>query len=295
MKIETKKNERIDKHLADSTDISRSRIKDLILKGYVLVNDLVVKPNYKLKENDEIELLDPPTESLDLEPINLNLDIVFEDEDVAVVNKPRGLSVHPATSIKEPTLVHGLLYQLDSLSSINGTIRPGIVHRIDKDTTGLLMIAKNDNAHNSLVNQLKDRTINRRYIALVHGVINESRGRIEAPIARCPHDKIKMAVVEGGKEAITNFTVLEKFKEFTLIECKLETGRTHQIRVHMKYINHPLYQDKVYGPEKNATGQYLHAKVIGFNHPKTNEYLEFDSELPDYFKAKLEELRKEMM
>lgn len=293
MRLETIPKERIDKVVANQTNYSRSRIQDLIVKGYVLVNEEIVKPNYKLKENDEIELLEPPTESLELEPVNLNLDIYYEDDDVAVVYKPRGLSVHPASSIKEPTLVHGLLYQLNHLSGINGTVRPGIVHRIDKDTTGLLMIAKNDIAHQSLVEQLKNRTINRRYVALVHGVIKENRGRIEAPIARCPYDKVKMDVVEGGKEAVTNFVVLERFKDFTLIECKLETGRTHQIRVHMKYINHPLYQDKIYGPDKNGSGQYLHAKIIGFNHPITNKYLEFDSPLPDFFEEKLKELRRE--
>lgn len=293
MRLETIEKERIDKLVASQTEYSRSRIQDLIVQGYVLVNDMIVKPNYRLKKDDEIELLEPPTEDLHLDPINLNLDIVYEDEDVAVVYKPKGLSVHPASSIKEPTLVNGLLFQLNHLSGINGTARPGIVHRIDKDTTGLLMIAKNDLAHQSLVEQLKNRTITRRYVALVHGVIKENRGRIEAPIARCPYDKIKMDVVEGGKQAITNFTVLERFKDFTLVECKLETGRTHQIRVHMKYINHPLYQDKIYGPDKSGTGQFLHAQVIGFNHPRTGKYLEFSYPLPENFSNFLEELRRQ--
>ena len=287
-------NERLDKYLTTKTDLSRTRIQELIESKNITVNENPTKANYKVKLNDLIIILVPEDEAYDIEPVNMNLDIVYEDSDVLVVNKPQGLIVHPTLSTKEKTLVNGLMYQVKDLSGINGVNRPGIVHRIDKDTSGLLMVAKNDYSHNSLVEQLKNKTTKRLYIALVYGVINENKGRINAPIGRDKTDRKKMAVVEDGKEAVTNFTVLERFDGYTLIECKLETGRTHQIRVHMKYIGHPLVGDPLYGPKKviGNTGQFLHAKLIGFNHPRTNEYLEFTTDIPDNFKEILEKLRK---
>lgn len=286
--------DRIDKYLTTKTDLSRTRIQELIDSNNILVNDNPTKANYKVKENDLITIMIPEEEAYDIEPINMNLEIVYEDSDVCVVNKPQGLIVHPTLTTKEKTLVNGLMYQIKDLSGINGINRPGIVHRIDKDTSGLLMVAKNDFAHQSLVTQLMNKTTNRIYIALVYGVIDTNLGRINAPIGRDKQDRKKMAVVEDGKEAITNFKVLERFDGYTLIECKLETGRTHQIRVHMKYIGHPLVGDPLYGPKKviGNTGQFLHAKLIGFNHPRTNEYLEFTRDIPDNFKEILEKLRK---
>ena len=286
--------DRIDKYLTTKTDLSRTRIQELIDSNNILVNDNPTKANYKVKENDLITIMIPEEEAYDIEPINMNLEIVYEDSDVCVVNKPQGLIVHPTLTTKEKTLVNGLMYQIKDLSGINGVNRPGIVHRIDKDTSGLLMVAKNDFAHQSLVTQLMNKTTNRIYIALVYGVIDTNWGRINAPIGRDKQDRKKMAVVEDGKEAITNFKILERFDGYTLIECKLETGRTHQIRVHMKYIGHPLVGDPLYGPKKviGNTGQFLHAKLIGFNHPRTNEYLEFTRDIPDNFKELLEKLRK---
>ena len=292
--VEENSLDRIDKYLTTKTDLSRTRIQELIDSNNILVNDNPTKANYKVKENDLIVVIIPEEEAYDLEPINMNLEIVYEDSDVCVVNKPQCLIVHPTLTTKEHTLVNGLMYQIKDLSGINGVNRPGIVHRIDKDTSGLLMVAKNDIAHQSLVNQLMNKTTNRLYVALVYGVIDNNLGRINAPIGRDKLDRKKMAVVEDGKEAITNFRVLERFDGYTLIECKLETGRTHQIRVHMKYIGHPLVGDPLYGPKKviGTTGQFLHAKLIGFNHPRTNKYMEFTSEIPDNFKEILEKLRK---
>ena len=285
-------NIRLDKALSNIlTDKSRNYIEHLLDEGLITVNCNIEKPSYKVKVNDEIEYT-IKEESLELEAEDLGLEIVYEDDYVAVVNKPKGMSVHPGAGINEGTLVNGLLYELDSLSTINGVVRPGIVHRIDKDTTGLLMIAKNDEASKSLTEQLSKHECNRVYNALVYGVINESKGRINAPIGRSEDDRKKMAVRKDGKEAITNFKVLKRFKDFTFIECKLETGRTHQIRVHLEYIGHPLVGDRVYGRRKviGDQGQFLHAKTIGFRHPKTNEWMEFDSELPDYFKEFMDTL-----
>ncbi len=286
--------ERIDKYLSVKTDLSRTRIQELIDSKNITVNEKETKANYKVKENDLILIEVPEDEAYNIEPVNMNLDIVYEDSDVLVVNKPQGLIVHPTLSTKEKTLVNGLMYQVKDLSGINGVNRPGIVHRIDKDTSGLLMVAKNDASHNSLVEQLKNKTTKRLYVALVYGVIEENKGRINAPIGRDKTDRKKMAVVEDGKPAVTNFTVLERFDGYTLVECKLETGRTHQIRVHMKYIGHPLVGDPLYGPKKviGDTGQFLHAKLIGFNHPKDGRYLEFTVDMPDNFKQILEKLRK---
>ena len=285
-------NVRLDKAISNIlTDKSRNYIEALLDDGLITVNGKIEKPSYKVKLNDEIEITEKE-ENIDVLPEDLGLDIVYEDDYVAIVNKPKGMSVHPGAGINEGTLVNGLLYELDSLSTINGVIRPGIVHRIDKDTTGLLMIAKNDEASKSLTEQLSKHECNRVYHALVYGVITENKGRINAPIARSEIDRKKMAVVKNGKEAITNFKVLKRFKDFTYIECKLETGRTHQIRVHLEYIGHPLVGDKTYGRRKviGDQGQFLHAKTIGFYHPKTHEWMEFDSELPDYFKEFMDNL-----
>ena len=223
----------------------------------------------------------------------MDLDIVYEDEDVIVVNKPTGMIVHPSAGIYSGTLVNALLYHCHDLSAINGITRPGIVHRIDKETSGLLMVAKNDNAHRSLSKQLEEHSVVRRYVALVHGVINHNVGRIEAPIGRDSKDRKKMAVTsKNAKDAITNFKVLERYDDMTLIECRLETGRTHQIRVHMQYIGHPVYGDPQYGfrNDDNTHGQYLHAKVLGFVHPRTNEHMYFEAPLPDFFEEKIKEL-----
>lgn len=275
-------------------DISRTDIQNRLKSGHILVNQKQVKPNYKVKTGDEIEFFEREDVESDIVPENLNLDIVYEDEDLAVVNKPRGMVVHPAAGHRTGTLVNGLMYQLDHLSGINGELRPGIVHRIDMDTTGLLMVAKNDIAHRHLVEQLVEKTVTRKYTALVHGVIPHNLGTIEAPIGRNPKERQEMAVVDDGKDAVTHFNVLERFKDFTLVECVLETGRTHQIRVHMKYIGYPLAGDPKYGPRKTieTDGQLLHAGVIGFIHPKTGEYLEFKSELPQYFTDILDDLKK---
>ncbi len=285
--------ERLDKAAALKSGISRGLIQDMINDGHVLVNGKGEKNKYILKLNDVIEIIKREPKSLELEAKDLNIEIIYEDDDVAVVYKPEGMVVHPANGNNEGTLVNGLLYEMDINDTINDVKRPGIVHRIDKDTSGLLMIAKNDLALKSLSAQLKEHSCNRLYVALVYGEIAENKGRIDAPIGRDPLDRKKMAVVAGGKEAVTNFRVLERFKGFTLIECKLETGRTHQIRVHMKYIGHPLVGDKVYGPKRviGETGQFLHAKTIGFVHPRTGEYMEFSHELPDYFLEKINELR----
>lgn len=285
--------ERLDKALTSLLDgKSRNYALKCIAEGKVLVNNQRQKPSYQLKSNDEISYEVLEESSLDLEAKNLNLEIIYEDADVAVVNKPKGMVVHPGAGNMEDTLVHGLLYELEDLSTINGVIRPGIVHRIDKDTTGLLMIAKNDLAAISLAEQLKEHTCKRRYLALVYGSFVEDKGKINAPIGRDPLDRKKMAVVKMGKPAVTHFKVVKRYKGFTLIECELETGRTHQIRVHMNYIDHPVVGDKVYGRRKviGEQGQFLHAKCIGFHHPRTKEWLEFEVDLPMYFQKFLNDL-----
>ena len=285
---------RLDKVLSDSfPDLSRSYIQTLIKDGAVSVNGEKGKANYKCRLNDTIELTIPEPEPLEVVPEDMDLDIVYQDEFVIVVNKPAGMVVHPAPGSMNGTLVNGLMAQINDLSGINGVLRPGIVHRIDKDTSGLLMVAKNDLAHESLVNQLVEKTVTRRYIALVHGIIPHETGIIDAPIGRDSKDRKKMAVVEGGKHAVTHFKVLKRFKDFSLIECRLETGRTHQIRVHMKYIGYPLAGDPQYGPRKTLEtnhGQFLHAAILGFEHPSTHEYLEFSAPLPDYFEKTIEKL-----
>ncbi|MCT4621371.1 MAG: RluA family pseudouridine synthase [Marinisporobacter sp.] len=281
---------RLDLYLSKQLeDMSRSYIQKLIEKGNVKINNQEIKTKkYKVIENDEIIIEIPQPEVLKIESENIPIEMVYEDDDLLVVNKPQGMVVHPAPGNYHGTLVNALMYHCKNLSSINGVIRPGIVHRIDKDTSGLLMVAKSDQAHKSLAEQLKEHSINRRYIALVHGNIKEETGTICAPIGRHPVDRLKMAVVDrNGKDATTHFTVLKRWKEYTLIEAKLETGRTHQIRVHMAYIKHPLVGDPTYGPKKQKfrlNGQLLHAKVIGFIHPIKNEYMEFVADLPEYFK-----------
>lgn len=286
-------NNRLDKVLSILLETSRTNAQSLIEEGLVLVNDKSCKAKYSVSINDEIKVQIKEKTNLELEAQDLNIKVLYEDDYVAVVYKPEGMVVHPANGNASGTLVNGLLHEMDIKETINDVVRPGIVHRIDKDTSGLLMIAKNDIAMASLQAQLKDHSCNRRYIALVYGELEANKGRIEAPIGRDPEDRKKMAVVAGGKDAITNFTVIERFKGYTLVECKLETGRTHQIRVHMKYIGHPLVGDKVYGPRKTIgdKGQYLHAKTIGFVHPKSGEYMEFSQDIPQYFEEFLNELR----
>lgn len=285
---------RLDKLVTTLFSLSRNLAKDLIEEGNIKVNSQIVKAKYLPLLNDEITYEEKEAKPLDLEAEDLGINVIYEDDDVAVVYKPEGMVVHPANGNENGTLVNGLLHEIEFNDSINDVKRPGIVHRIDKDTSGLLMIAKNDLAVKSLEAQLKVHSCNRTYVALVYGEIAEDHGRIIAPIGRDPEDRKKMAVIAGGKDSITNFKVLERFKGYTLVECRLETGRTHQIRVHMKYIGHPLVGDKVYGPKKviGEHGQFLHAKTIGFMHPRTGEYLEFSSELPDYFKQMIEELRQ---
>lgn len=291
--------ERVDKVLSELNEsLSRSYIQKLISSGLLTVNDDNKKSGYKLKEGDNISLDIPDSIIPDIVPENIPLDIVYEDNDVAIVNKPRGMVVHPSAGHYSNTLVNALLYHLNGrLSGINGVLRPGIVHRIDKDTSGLLIICKNDISHNSIAAQLKEHSCERRYRAIVHGNFDSLEGTVSGNIGRSSSDRKKMAITKDGKEAITHYTVLEQFKGYSYIECKLETGRTHQIRVHMTSINHPLFGDPVYGtvnePVK-TNGQMLHAKSIGFVSPTTNEFISFDSELPDDFMKVLSYLRTKL-
>ena len=291
--------ERIDKYLTKIfTDQSRSYLQGLIEKGNVLVNDKSVKSNYKLKIYDEVKVTIPEPLILKAEPENIPINIVYEDSDVIVVNKPQGMVVHPAPGNYTGTLVNGLLYHCNDLSTINGVIRPGIVHRIDKDTSGILVIAKNDNSHNFLSEQLRNHSMKREYYAVVEGVLKQDKGTIDKPLGRNKKDRLKMGIVEGGKRAVTHYEVLERYKSNTLIKCILETGRTHQIRVHMASIGHPLIGDPLYGFKKQKyklEGQMLHAKVLGFIHPSSKEYMEFSSELPGYFKNLIEKLHNEIL
>lgn len=291
---EQQQGERIDKAISSiQTEWSRTQISNWITDGIVKVNGETVKAKYKVKAGDVVEIIVPEAEPLDVIAENLALDIVYEDADVLVVNKPKGMVVHPAPGHMTGTLVNGLMYHCKDLSGINGILRPGIVHRIDKDTSGLLMVAKNDVAHESLVEQLVNKTVTRKYTALVHGHIAHDKGTIDAPIGRDQKDRQKQAVVDKGKHAVTHFQVMERFGDYTLVECRLETGRTHQIRVHMNYIGFPLVGDPKYGPRKTIDfgGQVLHAGVLGFNHPTTDEYMEFEAPLPVDYVQLLEELR----
>lgn len=286
---------RIDKVLTTlEPEITRSQLKNLINDGHVTVNGQLVKPKYKVQSGDKISLVKPEPQSLELTPENIPLDIVYEDDDVIVVNKPQGMVVHPAPGHPDHTLVNALLYH-SPLSTINGTFRPGIVHRIDKDTSGLLMVAKNDLAHQSLAEQLRNKTNQREYLALVYGQIKEDEGTIDAPLGRNPQDRKKQAVVKGGRHAVTHFKVMKRYDNFTLIKCILETGRTHQIRVHMKYIGHPLVGDPLYGPRKviGKNGQFLHAALLGFKHPRTGEEMVFEAPLPENFQKMLDKLDKQ--
>lgn len=276
---------RIDKILPKLTEhLSRSQIQKRIENGQILVNGETIKANYKLRLNDQVDLKVVEPQTLSIEPEDIPLDIIYEDDDVLVVNKPQGMVVHPSAGHANHTLVNSLLFHTP-LSTINGEYRPGIVHRIDKDTSGLLMVAKNDIAHQSLAEQLKNKTNTREYWAIVHGQIAEDEGTIDALIARNPQNRQKQAIVQGGKNAVTHFKVIKRYQHYTLISCRLETGRTHQIRVHMQYIKHPVAGDPLYGPHKTlpGNGQYLHAKTLGFEHPRTHEQLLFDAPLPDYF------------
>lgn len=288
---------RLDAFLAGKMEKTRSSVQKLIEEEDVRLNGAPAAKNARLREGDRVEAAEPPPEVLDVKPQNIPLDIVYEDQDLLVVNKPKGMVVHPAAGNPDGTLVNALLFHCgDSLSGINGVIRPGIVHRIDKDTSGLLIVAKNDRAHQSLAEQIAVHSFTRIYNAVVYGIVKEEEGTVSAPIGRHPTDRKRMAVLSsGGREAVTHYRVLERFPGFTLVECRLETGRTHQIRVHMAHIGHPVAGDPVYGPKKCITelqGQCLHARVIGFIHPATGEYLEFDSGLPPYFERFLEKLRR---
>ena len=279
-------NKRIDSYLIDVLNFSRSKIQKMLKENYIKVNDKSIKNSYLLKKGDVIEISDYEEEMPSIAAEDMNLDIVYEDDDVIVVNKGNGVVVHPAVGNANHTLVNGLMYHSKKLSDVNGSFRPGIVHRIDAYTTGLLMVAKNNEAHDFLAKQLEEKSTTRKYVALVWGVIENDTGTIDAPIGRDRQDRKKMAVTDqNSKEAITHFKVLNRYKNATLIELKLETGRTHQIRVHMNYIGHPVVNDPVYGRRKkiDETGQCLHAKTIGFIHPRTKKYMEFDSELPECF------------
>lgn len=277
--------DRVDRFLAEKIEsLSRSTIKKLIQEEKILVNQEKIKASYQLKDQDLIEVVDVDLSETQIIPVKMDLDIVYEDSDIIVINKPSGLVVHPAPGHYQDTLVNGLLYHLNSLSDINGELRPGIVHRIDKDTSGLLMVAKNNFSHEVLAKELQEKSTKREYMAIVEGVINNKRGKINAPIGRDKKNRLKMAITADGKSAVTNFEVLETFSDSSLIKCILETGRTHQIRVHMQYIGHPLVNDFVYGNARsNEYGQYLHAQTLGFTHPRKKEWMEFSSELPKEF------------
>jgi 23S rRNA pseudouridine1911/1915/1917 synthase len=289
---------RIDAWIASKVeDVSRSYVQKLINDGLVLVNNKSIKSNYKLKPRDSVFIRIPEPEKLDVVAEDIKLDILYEDEDVIVVNKPKGMVVHPAAGNYTGTLVNALMgYCSNTLSDINGVIRPGIVHRIDKDTSGVLVVAKNNAAHEKLSLRLKEHDIKRVYVAVVNGVIREETGKVDAPIGRHPVERKKMAVnTRNGRRAVTYFKVLERFHDATYVEVTLETGRTHQIRVHMSYIGHPIIGDPVYGSRKQKygiVGQVLHAKVLGFVHPVKNEYMEFEAEIPECFKNLLKELHK---
>ena len=279
-------NLRIDKYLVNNTNFSRSKIQNLLDSNHILVNGKSVKASYLVKENDLITMEEVSNES-DITPEDIPLDIIYEDEYLMVVNKPSGMVTHPAPGNYHGTLVNALMHHCQTLSSVNGDIRPGIVHRIDADTSGLLLIAKNDEVHNDLAKQISEKTVVRKYVCLVHGIINEDSATIDAPIGRDPKNRQKMAVTaENSKNAITHIKVLARYKDSTLIECRLETGRTHQIRVHMNYINHPVVNDPVYSNHKmddESFGQMLHAKEIGFVHPITKKFMDFTVEPPEAF------------
>jgi len=288
--------DRIDKHVAEAMEegVSRTQVQEWIRIGAVRVNDAVVKPNYKLAAGDRIAVDPPEAEDAEIEPEDIPLDIAYEDADVIVINKPRGMVVHPALGHRTGTVVNALMYHCKDLSGINGVMRPGIVHRIDKDTSGLIMAAKNDLAHASLAEQLKAHTVIRKYVALVHGNMPHDQGTVDAPIGRDPQDRKMFTVTaKGGKESVTHFAVLERLDDYTLLELRLETGRTHQIRVHMKYIGYPLAGDPIYGRAKTIplNGQALHAAMLGFDHPRTGEPMLFEAPIPADMEEILHNLR----
>ncbi|PRY83305.1 RluA family pseudouridine synthase [Alkalibacterium olivapovliticus] len=286
---------RLDKFLNDQLpDNSRSQIQSWIKDEQVTVNGEPSKANYKVQKDDLIDISVPDPVEIDAKPEDIAIDIVYQDEDVVVVNKPQGMVVHPSLGHENHTLVNALLYHIKDLSGINGKIRPGIVHRIDKDTSGLLMVAKNDVAHEKLAEQLSEKTARREYIGLVHGVIENDKGTIDAPIGRDPKNRKKFTVIENGKPSVTHFEVLERFKEFTLLKLQLETGRTHQIRVHLAYIGFKMAGDPLYGPRKTlpGNGQFLHATSLSFEHPRTGERLSFTVPLPDIFEETLDYARR---
>ncbi|HJC47710.1 MAG TPA: RluA family pseudouridine synthase [Candidatus Lachnoclostridium pullistercoris] len=278
-------------------DLSRSYIQKILKNGGVLVNGKAVKSSYRVAENDVVEVTVPEPEEPEVAAEPMELDIIYEDQDLILINKPKGMVVHPAAGHTSGTLVNGLLAHCrGDLSGINGVLRPGIVHRIDMDTTGVLVACKNDFAHQSIADQLKVHSITRKYYAIVHGVIKEEEGTVDAPIGRHPTDRKKMSInYKNGREAVTHYRVLQRFEKYTYVECQLETGRTHQIRVHMASIHHPLLGDTVYGPAKcpipGLQGQTLHAGVLGFVHPRTGEYMEFSAPLPEYFQKLLKILK----
>ena len=289
--------QRIDRYLSDELeDRSRSYIQKIMKEGYVKVNQKPVKSNYRLSFGDSVEVTLPEAKEPDIVPENIPLDILYEDQDIIMINKPKQMVVHPAPGHYSGTLVNALMYHCgDELSGINGCMRPGIVHRIDMDTTGSLVVCKNDKAHQSLSEQLKVHSIRRIYVAIVHGNIKEDSGTVNAPIGRHPTDRKKMSThCKNGRDAVTHYKVLERFGDYTYIQCELETGRTHQIRVHMASIGHPLLGDVVYGPGKcpiaGLEGQTLHAGILGFIHPRTGEYMEFTAPLPEYFEKLLNTL-----
>lgn len=286
---------RLDKFISEKlNENSRNQVQSWIKEGLVTVNEEEAKANYKVQTGDVIHVTINEPEEIDAQPEDIALDIVYEDSDVVVINKPQGMVVHPSIGHSGGTLVNALLFHVKDLSGINGKIRPGIVHRIDKDTSGLLMVAKNDLAHEKLAEQLQEKTATREYIALVHGIIENDKGTIDAPIGRDPRNRKKFKVIQGGKESVTHFEVIERFSEYTLLRLNLETGRTHQIRVHLEYIGHRMAGDPLYGPRKTleGEGQFLHATSLSFVHPRTGERLTFNAPLPDYFNETLEWVRQ---
>lgn len=293
---EESENTRIDSALSFLLpDKSRSYIQKIIKDGEILVNGKAVKQSYTLKMDDEILCNIPEAVMLQVEPEEMNLDIVYEDSDIIIVNKPKDMVVHPAPGHMSGTLVNGIMHHCKDLSGINGVLRPGIVHRIDKDTTGLLIICKNDMSHNVIAEQLKEHSIERTYHAICHGVLKDDNGVIDAPLGRSNNDRKKMAIIPGGKRAVTHYTVIERFENATYVKLNLETGRTHQIRVHMASLGHPLLGDNVYGRSDDKYlkfGQLLHAKSLGIVHPTSHEFMQFDSDIPEYFKDILEKLKK---
>lgn len=295
---ESEENTRLDLFISTKfQDKSRSYIQGIIENGGAKVNSKHKKSNYKLRINDEVCVSIPENKELDVAAEKIKLDILYEDSDVIVVDKPQGMVVHPAPGNYTGTLVNALLYHCKDLSGINGVNRPGIVHRIDKDTSGVLVVAKNDRSHRFLAEQLKEHTMTRVYLALVEGIVKADEGTVDAPLGRHPVERVKISIVKNGRNAVTHYRVIERFKNNTLIECKLETGRTHQIRVHMAHTGHPLVGDAVYGYKKqrfNLKGQMLHAKKLGFIHPNSGKYMEFESNIPAYFSRIIDILKNEL-